>query len=123
MILDIFHCLLCYKSYIPKYTVSPYDHTGKDNILSSNWKQKQIFTAGGFQKAELGEVRTKYKWKADCGGARDRGKKKLSLSLSVSLNHYYDQAIGKTVSVTYQPRKDKTGIKKIVLADCERKKL
>ena len=29
------------------------------------------------------------------------------------------QAIGKTVSVTYQPRKDKTGIKKIVLADCE----
>ena len=30
-----------------------------------------------------------------------------------------DQAIGKTVSVTYQPRKDKTGIKKIVLAECE----
>ena len=29
------------------------------------------------------------------------------------------QAIGKTVSVTYQPRKDKTGIKKIVLAECE----
>jgi len=27
------------------------------------------------------------------------------------------EAIGKTVSVTYQPRKDKTGIKKIVLAD------
>merc|ERR1712210_93713 len=27
------------------------------------------------------------------------------------------EAIGKTVSVTYQPRKDKTGIKKIVLAE------
>jgi len=27
------------------------------------------------------------------------------------------EAIGKTVSVTYQPRKNKTGIKKIVLAD------
>ena len=67
---------MLYKSYIPKYTSClTYDHTGKDNILSSNWKQKQILTAGGFQKAELGEVRTKYKWKTDCGGARDRGKK------------------------------------------------
>ena len=30
------------------------------------------------------------------------------------------QAIGKNVSVTYQPRKNKTGIKKIVLSDCKK---
>ena len=30
------------------------------------------------------------------------------------------QAIGKNVSVTYQPRKNKTGIKKIVLFDCKK---
>ena len=80
VILDIFHCLLCIIQILhSKVHCLPYDHSRKDHILSSNWKQKQIFTAGGFQKAELGEVRTKYKWKADCGGARDRGKKNHQL--------------------------------------------
>ena len=30
------------------------------------------------------------------------------------------EGIGKNVSVTYQPRKNKTGIKKIVLSDCKK---
>ena len=73
-------------------------------------------------------MRAKYKRKADCRIHNHRGLSSGNNQKSIVddfqtetdvVSESFVQALGKNVSVTYQPRTNKTGIKKIVLSDCK----